>query len=146
MKAEAPILLLVEEDELLADITAFRLELLGYTALCMRSAKDALQRLAQDPLPSILIVDTTLPDINGLELIEKLNAEERTHNIPIIALSVEADLDWVQRAHRAGAKDCLILPCDPAVLEQKVEKMVAKVVAAEKEETKGTKSKKAANN
>src|ERR1700677_3758146 len=98
MKTKVPMLMLVEEDELLADITAFRLELLGYAVLCVRSANDALHRLTLDPLPNVVITDTTLPDMNGIELIGKLNAAERTHDIPIIALSVDADLAWFEHA------------------------------------------------
>ena len=132
MKTEVPTLLLVEEDELLADITAFRLELLGYTVHCVRTAADALQRLKFDPLPAVVIADTTLPDMSGIELIGQLNSSERTHNIPIMALSVGADHGWAQRAERAGAADCLVLPYDPAVLEQKIENLVAKLASTQK--------------
>ena len=120
MTLESAPLLLVEEDELLADITAFRLELLGYSVQCVRTAKDALARLAKDPLPSVVLIDTALPDINGFELINRMNADQRTHHIPIMVLSLDADLNTVQRAHRSGAKEYLVLPYDPAVLEQKV--------------------------
>src|SRR5262245_1404736 len=116
-------MMLVEEDELLADITAFRLELLGYSVMCVRTAKEALQRLTEDPLPGVVLIDTSLPDLNGFELINRMNADQRTHHIPIMVLSIDADLDTVQRAHRCGAKEYLVLPYDPAVLEQKVQRL-----------------------
>ena len=122
MKPDVPQLLLIEEDELLADITAFRLELLGYTVICVRSAEQAQARLQQDPLPAIILLDTALPDANSSDLLGRLSSGERTHSIPVMVLTDDADLNAVQKAYKAGAKDYLVLPYDPAVLEQKVER------------------------
>lgn len=124
MKPDVPQLLLVEEDELLADITAFRLELLGYTVVCVRSAEQAQERLKQDPLPAIILLDTALPGTNSVDLLGRLSAGERTHAIPVMMLTDDADLNAVQKAYKAGAKDYLVLPYDPAVLEQKVERLM----------------------
>ena len=143
MKPDVPQLLLVEEDELLADITAFRLELLGYTVICVRSAEQAQARLQQDPLPAIILLDTTLPDINGLELLGRLSSGDRTHAIPVMVLTIDADLNAVQKAYRAGAKDYLVLPYDPAVLEQKVERLMGLAASAAATEQKAAKEKKA---
>ena len=142
MKPDVPQLLLVEEDELLADITAFRLELLGYTVICVRSAEQAQTRLQQDPLPAIILLDAALPDINGFELLGRLSSGDRTHAIPVMMLTVDADLNAVQKAYRAGAKDYLVLPYDPAVLEQKIERLMELAAATAKGEAKVAKEKK----
>ena len=143
MKNDVPQLLLVEEDELLADITAFRLELLGYRVICVRTGAQAQARLQEDPIPAIILLDTTLPDTNGLDLLGRLSSDERTHAIPVMVLALDADLNAVQKAYRAGAKDYLVLPYDPAVLEQKVERLLSMVPAPSSESTKSSKQNKA---
>ena len=142
MKLDVPQLMLVEENELLADITAFRLELLGYAVICVRSAEQADARLLQDPLPAIILLDTTLLDTNSSDLLSRLNSNERTHAIPVMVLTDDADLNAVQKAYKAGAKDYLVLPYDPAVLEQKVERLMGLAATANAVAQKAAKEKK----
>lgn len=120
--------LLIEEEPTLREITAFRLELLGYRVDCVESAERALERLA-DELPSLMIVGHFLPGMSGIELIDRLSNDVRTSATPVMLLSPNADLDHVQRAYTAGAKDYLVAPYDPVVLQQKVRKL-AELTAA----------------
>ena len=123
MPQEAAQILLVEEDRTLADITAFRLELLGYTVKCVHSAEEALVALDQE-LPEVIILDLYLPGMDGLELTNRLSNDHRTCSIPVMAFSSDSDLGKVHRAYAAGVKDFLLTPYDPAVLERKLEKLL----------------------
>ena len=123
MPSENPHILLLEEEPVLADITAFRLELLGYRVSCVHTGEDLLKQLI-DQTPELLIMDTHLPDMNGIELINRITSDSRYGHIPVMVFSVEADLEAVQRAFAAGAKDYLVTPFDPAVLETKVETLL----------------------
>ena len=116
-------ILFVEEDPILMEITAFRLELLGYQVVTQGSAERALEWLA-GTLPSLIIVDHVLPGMDGIELINRLSNDTRTSEIPIMLLSTNGDLDDVQRAYNAGADEYLVIPYDPMVLESKVERLV----------------------
>jgi CheY-like chemotaxis protein len=49
----------------------------------------------------------------------------RTSQIPVLFVSTHADLDDVQKAYNAGANAYLVTPYDPAVLEEKIEHLVA---------------------
>lgn len=129
MKPDVPTLLLVEADELLSDITAFRLELLGYSVTCVRSAKEARNRIARAPIPDLIIVDINLPDEPGLDFIRQLRDQEQTHNVPVMAFSLEAHADAAEQSHRAGASDFIALPYDPTVLEQRLELVLDKELA-----------------
>jgi CheY-like chemotaxis protein len=82
-----------------------------------------------DQTPDLIIVDTYLPDMNGLELINRITSDSRYGHIPVMVFSVEADLEGVQKAVAAGAKDFLVTPYDPAVLENKVELLLQETVA-----------------
>jgi DNA-binding response OmpR family regulator len=124
MLRNTPQILLIEEDPLLLEITAFRLELLGYEVAKVPTAEQALDWL-QHELPTLIIVDQTLPKMGGIELINRLSNDVRTSDIPVIFLSVNADLEEVQKAYNAGADEYLVIPYDPTVLEAKVERLVS---------------------
>jgi DNA-binding response OmpR family regulator len=123
-------ILLIEEDPTLLEITAFRLELLGYDVVMQQSAERALEWL-RDKLPSLIIVDQVLPGMDGVEFINRLSNDTRTSDIPIMFLSAKADLEDVQRAYNAGADEYLVIPYDPMVLESKVERLVNAVAVSE---------------
>ncbi|MBN1851760.1 MAG: response regulator [Pirellulales bacterium] len=117
---EIPKILLVEEEQVLAEITQFRLELLGYKVVHFTSAEDALAWL-QNELPNLIIIDQVLPGMAGTDLINRLSNDEKIGEIPVILLSSNADLDEVQKAYNAGADEYLVAPYDPAVLERKID-------------------------
>jgi CheY-like chemotaxis protein len=122
MPDRSPQILLVEEDRTLLEITAFRLELLGYGVVTQQSAERALEWL-REQLPTLIIVDQVLPGMDGVEFINRLSNDTRTSEIPIMFLSANADLEDVQRAYNAGADEYLVIPYDPLVLEAKVERL-----------------------
>jgi len=122
-------ILLIEGDPTLLEITAFRLELLGYAVETLDSAERALEWLS-DKLPSLIIVDHVLPGIDGIEFINRLSNDTRTSEIPIMFLSTNGDLEDVQKAYNAGADEYLVIPYDPMVLEAKVERLTAGVTQA----------------
>ena len=128
MDIETPRLLLVEENELLADITAFRLELLGYSVLTMQSGEAAFQTAKHHP-PNLIILDLVLSDMDGFELINRLSSDMETSEIPILVFSVDASLDCVERCFHSGANEYLVTPYDPAVLEEKVERLLQQATA-----------------
>lgn len=116
--------LLIDEEPTLREISAFRLELLGYAVKCVGSAEEALDWMQQH-LPNTIIVGHSLPGISGVELVDRLSNDVRTSSVPIMFLSPNADLEEVQRAYTAGAKDYLVTPYDPLVLQQKIERLAA---------------------
>lgn len=128
MRNEAPQILLVEEDETLADITSFRLELLGYRVSLAHSGEAALQS-AHTSTPDLMIVDLYLPGIDGIELINRLRSDNATAEIPVMVFSVDSDLNVVANAFAAGANDYLMTPYDPAVLQDKIAKLLEQVKA-----------------
>jgi CheY-like chemotaxis protein len=128
MSDDLPPILLVEEDRTLLEITAFRLELLGYQVERQESAEKALDWL-REQMPSLIIVDHVLPGMDGTELINRLSNDLRTSEIPVMLLSTNADLEDVQKAYNAGADEYLVIPYDPMVLEAKVERLTSAVLA-----------------
>jgi DNA-binding response OmpR family regulator len=122
MSERSTTILLIEGDATLLEITAFRLELLGYQVESRDSAEQALIWLAEN-LPSVVIVAHVLPGMDGIEFVNRLSNDTRTSEIPIMFLSTNGDLEDVQKAYNAGADEYLVIPYDPMVLEAKVERL-----------------------
>ena len=124
-------ILLIEPEPVLAEVTAFRLELHGYAVETVESAEAAL-RITTEQQFDMILMDLVLPGMDGHGLLEKLSSDESTSNIPVIVLSVDADLDQVQKVVAAGAVDFLVVPFDPEALEEKVTKHAFKPVVKNK--------------
>lgn len=116
-------ILLVEPEPVVAEISAFRLELLGYHVECVDSGEQALSKIAAE-IPDLLITDLVLPGLDGMGLIERLTTDEDTADLPIMVLSIDADLARVQAVFAVGAKDFLVVPFDLDVLQEKVERLL----------------------
>ncbi len=128
-----PIILLVEEDRTMSDVTSYRLNLLGYDVKAVDSTKDAFEFLAaidaeEGAAPvDVIITNLSLSGMTGFDFMERLASDEATTEIPVMVLSADAELDTVQKAFRSGAIEYLVTPYNPLVLETKVEKLVSMV-------------------
>jgi PAS domain S-box-containing protein len=68
--------------------------------------------LAQQHRPDLILLDVHLPDLPGIDVLEKLRRDERTSSIPVIMLSADASQEQIRRFNDAGAKDYLTKPLD----------------------------------
>lgn len=127
--AQQHTILLVEEEPLLLDITAFRLELLGHRVEARQSGNAALAWLS-DNVPALAAVGY-VSDMDPVELLNRLSDDPRTSKTPLLLLSPNSDLSEVQRAFNAGADEYLLTPYDPLVLEHKIEGLLSAAAAAE---------------
>jgi CheY-like chemotaxis protein len=125
-----PQILLVEEDPVLLEVTAFRLELLGYGVILQQSGEAALEWLREHS-PTMIIVDHALSGMDGIEFTNRLSNDTRLNEIPIMIVSTKSDLEDVQKAYNAGADDYLVIPYDPMVLESKVERLTTLIAQVE---------------
>ena len=112
-------ILFIEEETTLMEITAFRLELLGYQIVKCRKADEAANWLKLN-LPDLVAVGH-VAEMESIEFLNHLSNDPRTSELPIVYLSSNTDLEEVQRAYNAGADEFLVTPYDPLVLEKKIE-------------------------
>ena len=122
-------ILLVEPESVLADLTSFRLELLGFDIETVTEGAQAKDRLRRDSI-DLMILDTKLPEGDGIEWLTELRLEHASDDFPVLMLSLDPSLESVRRAFLAGAQDYLITPFDPTVLEAKIEKLLSGVLAS----------------
>jgi DNA-binding response OmpR family regulator len=99
--------LLVEDDPSVLEMYRLKLELDGYRVNTALDGEEGLKK-AGDLTPDIIFLDIRLPKMDGLEVLRKLRAEEKTRNIPVIILSNYDEEDLVARGLRLGAHEYLI--------------------------------------
>lgn len=117
-------ILLVTEEELLAELIAFRLELLGHSVETRTTAEQMLRAL-QDTTYSLLIMDTRLPDSNTRDSLTKVRSRWSKENLPILIISMDQSLELVELAFRCGADDYLLAPFDPQAMQTKLDKLLS---------------------
>lgn len=116
-------LLLVIAEPVLARLTSFRLELLGYQVEKTTGGSEASAAIAK-MMPDLIITDTSLCDGDGIEWISRVRIDHAAEQLPIAIFSLDPSLETVERAFHAGAQDYLISPFDPIVMEEKIESLL----------------------
>lgn len=81
----------------------------GYGVLSETEGRAGL-RTALEQAPHLILLDTRLPDMNGLEVLKELRKQAATQHIPVVVLSADLTDDLKQRALDAGASSCLRKP------------------------------------
>ena len=68
----------------------------------------------------MILLDLLMPDLNGFQVLERLKADERLHDIPVIMISGLQERDSVIRCIEAGAEDYLSKPFNPVLLRARI--------------------------
>ena len=68
----------------------------------------------------LILLDLLMPDLNGFQVLERLKADERWHDIPVIMISGLQETDSVIRCIEAGAEDYLAKPFNPVLLRARI--------------------------
>lgn len=101
------VILIVEDDTFIQELTAKKLEKSGYTVLMVQNGQDAIKKAEEEHL-DLVICDLVIPHIDGFEVIAKMRSIEQTKTVPIIVFSNLADGDALGKATAAGATKFLI--------------------------------------
>ncbi len=111
--------LFIDDDPAVLSSAAQTLELSGFCVNTYDRAKPALENVSTE-LPSIIVVDVRMPEMTGLEFLEKAVAIDP--DLPIIVLTGHGDVDMAVRAMRLGAWDFLQKPVHPRQLVESTER------------------------
>src|SRR5438477_10041832 len=99
--------LLVEDDPSVLEVYRLKLELDGYRVNTALDGEEGLKK-AGDLAPDIIFLDIRLPKMDGLQVLRKLRAQEKTRDIPVIIRSNYDEDALVARGLRLGAHEYLI--------------------------------------
>jgi len=111
-------ILLVEDNEMNRDMLSRRLERKGHTVTCALDGQQGLD-LARAQKPDLILMDMSLPVVDGWDATRQLKADDATKAIPIIALTAHAMASDEQKARAAGCDDFDTKPVElPRLLEK----------------------------
>jgi diguanylate cyclase (GGDEF)-like protein len=102
------------------------LEESGYVAVLARDGQEAL-RLLETEIPDIVIVDLTLPDIDGLEVCRRIRKDPMTTSVPLLVLTSLDEPGIEVEAIDAGADDFITKPIDPRVLDARIKMIIRRM-------------------
>jgi len=114
-------ILLVEDNELNRDMLSKRLERKGYEIIMAVDGQEGVNR-ARDTLPNLILMDMSLPIINGWEATMQIKSDPQTKHIPIIALTAHAMATDREKTMAAGCDDYETKPIDFIRLLEKIKK------------------------
>jgi class 3 adenylate cyclase len=112
-------ILVVDDNASNRELLLRRLGHEGHQGFEAESGRRALQLLEAEAVDLILL-DLMMPEMNGLQVLERLKADARLHEIPVIMISGLRESEGVIRCIEAGAEDYLPKPFDPILLRARI--------------------------
>lgn len=112
-------LLVVDDDAMNRDLLLRRLERQGHKVLVAENGRHALEVLESTKVDLILL-DILMPELDGLQTLERLKASETEKHTPVIMLSALDEIDRVVRCIEVGADDYLSKPYNPVLLKARI--------------------------
>lgn len=116
-----PKILLVEDNEMNRDMLSRRLQKKGYEVVMAVDGVQGLDMAATEK-PDLILMDMSLPEVDGWEATRRLKSAAETATIPIIALTAHAMAGDRQKALDAGADDYDTKPVELPRLLEKIER------------------------
>jgi two-component system cell cycle response regulator DivK len=117
-------ILLVEDNEMNRDMLTRRLERKGFEVVVAINGKVGID-MASSSNPDIILMDLSLPVIDGWEATRQIKGDPATQSIPVIALTAHAMAGDEQRALEAGCDDYDTKPIDFKRLLGKIENYIS---------------------
>ena len=108
-------ILIIDDDEALADVLSRRLKQQGFDAVTADSGNSGLAKARSDR-PTLIVLDLRLPDVDGFAICAQLADSPDTCDIPVIILSGLERPDILRRCRAAGCLYFLRKPYDPNAL------------------------------
>lgn len=112
-------ILVVDDDPAIVEVLRRFLNHEGYTVVTANNGIEALERVHEDH-PDLVLLDVTMPKMDGFTTCRRLKEDERTALIPITMLTGLDDLDHRTRGIEAGADDFLTKPFDQTTLRARI--------------------------
>ena len=122
-------ILLVEDNEMNRDMLSRRLQKNGYEVVMAVDGEEGVAK-AQSEAPALILMDMSLPGIDGWEATRRLKAAPRTQSIPVIALTAHAMSDDREKALAAGCNDFDTKPVELPRLLSKMQALLGKEPAS----------------
>jgi FixJ family two-component response regulator len=127
MAEVTPIVYIVDDDISVREAIEALIREAGWNPCAFASARDFLSR-PRSPTPSCLVLDVSLPDLNGLDLQQQIGTDRK--DLPIIFITGYGDVPMTVRAMKAGAVEFLTKPFDDEALLDAIRGALARSTSA----------------
>lgn len=124
MTRERPLILIVEDESDLRQMYAQQLASSGFDVIEADNGQEALNR-GSTLVPDVVLMDLSIPIVDGWEATRRLKADSRTAHIPVVALTAHDGSGELQRATTAGCDWFVPKPCTPQDLIAEVRRVLA---------------------
>ena len=121
---ERATILIVEDNAMIQEIMSERLKLRGYDVLTASNGEQAVET-AVTQLPNLILMDISLPIMDGWQATEALKSDSTTAHIPIIALTAHALVEDKNKSLRIGRDELETKPINMPQLLGKIETLLA---------------------
>jgi CheY-like chemotaxis protein len=118
-----PKILLVEDNEMNRDMLSRRLQRRGYSVVIAHDGEQGLS-LATSEAPDLILMDISLPVMDGWQVTRLLKSNQNTSHIPVIALTAHAMMSDRQKAFETGCDDYDTKPVEIERLSEKIENLL----------------------
>jgi len=116
---------LVENEQTSLQLLAHFLQHAGFTVVSLRDANGLSERMEQEGVPDLLLLNSTLPDENGLSILRRLR--NQSLDWPIFMLSANSDPIELIVALEVGADDFLVKPVNPRELLARIQACLRRI-------------------
>jgi two-component system, cell cycle response regulator DivK len=123
VQRERPIVLIAEDQQELRQLYAEHLTLSGFDVIQAVNGAEAID-LTSSRLPDVILMDLSMPIVDGWEATRRLRADTRTKHIPVVALTAHDGSGELERATSAGCDWFVPKPCPPAALITEVRRIL----------------------
>ena len=122
-----PLVLVVDDHDDTRELYVHSLALFGFEAIGAADGQQACRR-AWESRPDIVVTDLTLRDGDGWQLIQDLQRDARTRDIPVVLVTGHAAASLRERAEREGCAGFFVKPCLPDALATELRNVLARTI------------------
>jgi two-component system response regulator MtrA len=122
MSDQARVLVADDDEDILALVKAV-LERAGHEVITVHDGAQALESV-QAKSPDLVVLDISMPELDGLEVLRRVRADAVTRDLPVILLTAQAQEVDVERGYATGASAYVKKPFSPRELAERVDALL----------------------
>ena len=118
------LVLIADDDEDILALVRATIERSGHEVMAVADGAAALSAMAERR-PDLAVLDIAMPELDGLEVLRRLRADDEMRDLPVILLTAQAQAADVERGFATGASAYVRKPFSPRDLATRVDELLA---------------------
>jgi DNA-binding response OmpR family regulator len=115
-------IVIADDDETIRDLVEYKLESAGYDVTVFDNGQDCWDHLDGGSTPDLVVLDVMMPGLSGLQVLERIQADDELGDPPVIMLTSKGREEHVIEGLETGATDYMTKPFGPNELVARVER------------------------